>query len=31
MFPNGIGAKEERGFAFYDRLIDGLLEQELNP
>ena len=25
MFPQGSGAREERGFAFYDRLIDGLV------
>ena len=31
MFPNGTGAKEERGFAFYDRLIDGLLEAGIEP
>ena len=26
MFPNGDGVREERGFAFYDRLINALLE-----
>ena len=26
MFPNGDAVREERGFDFYDRLIDGLLE-----
>ena len=31
MFPNGDGAREERGFAFYDRLIDGLLEAGIEP
>jgi beta-glucosidase/6-phospho-beta-glucosidase/beta-galactosidase len=25
MFPNGDGVREERGFAFYDRLINALL------
>ncbi|NCV08279.1 MAG: glycosyl hydrolase family protein, partial [Actinobacteria bacterium] len=31
MFPQGSGIKEERGFAFYDRLIDGLLEAGIEP
>ena len=31
MFPNGDGAREERGFAFYDRLIDGLLAAGIEP
>lgn len=31
MFPNGNGVREERGFAFYDRLIDGLLEAGIEP
>lgn len=31
MFPNGDSAREERGFAFYDRLIDSLLEAEIEP
>jgi beta-glucosidase len=31
MFPNGDGVKEERGFAFYDRLIDELLEKGIAP
>ena len=31
MFPNGDGVKEERGFAFYDRLIDELLEKGISP
>lgn len=31
MFPNGDSTREERGFAFYDRLIDELLEKEIAP
>ncbi len=31
MFPQGSGAREERGFDFYDRLIDGLLEAGIEP
>lgn len=31
MFPNGDGAREERGFDFYDRLIDGLLAAGIEP
>ena len=31
MFPKGDGAREERGFAFYDRLIDSLLEAGIEP
>jgi beta-glucosidase len=31
MFPSGSGAREERGFAFYDRLIDSLLEANIEP
>ena len=31
MFPNGDGVREERGFAFYDRLIDALLEAGIEP
>lgn len=31
MFPNGDSAREERGFAFYDRLIDELLEAGIEP
>ena len=31
MFPNGDSAREERGFAFYDRLIDSLLEANIEP
>lgn len=31
MFPHGDGAREERGFAFYDRLIDSILEAGIEP
>lgn len=31
MFPKGDGAREERGFAFYDRLIDSLLAAGIEP
>lgn len=31
LFPKGNSAREERGFAFYDRLIDGLLEAGIEP
>lgn len=31
MFPNGDQQREERGFAFYDRLIDELLAAEIEP
>jgi beta-glucosidase len=31
MFPQGSGAREERGFAFYDRLIDSLLAANIEP
>lgn len=31
MFPLGDGAREERGFDFYDRLIDGVLEAGIEP
>ncbi|CAN2169719.1 BglB Beta-glucosidase/6-phospho-beta-glucosidase/beta-galactosidase [Candidatus Nanopelagicaceae bacterium] len=31
VFPNGDGVREERGFAFYDRLIDALLEAGIEP
>jgi beta-glucosidase len=31
MFPNGDSVREERGFAFYDRLIDALLEAGIEP
>ena len=31
MFPNGDGVREERGFAFYDRLINALLEAGIEP
>jgi len=29
--PLGAGAWNEKGFAFYDRLIDGLLERDISP
>lgn len=31
MFPNGDSAREERGFDFYDRLIDALLAANIEP
>ncbi len=31
MFPHGDSAREERGFAFYDRLIDSILEAGIEP
>ncbi len=31
MFPQGDSVREERGFDFYDRLIDGLLEAGIEP
>ena len=31
MFPNGDAKREERGFDFYDRLIDALLEAGIEP
>ena len=31
LFPNGDGAREERGFAFYDRLIDSILGAGIEP
>jgi beta-glucosidase len=31
LFPNGDRKREERGFAFYDKLIDSLLEAGLEP
>ena len=31
LFPNGDEVREERGFAFYDRLIDALLEARITP
>jgi beta-glucosidase len=31
LFPNGDGVREERGFAFYDRLINALLEAGIEP
>jgi beta-glucosidase len=31
LLPNGIGAQNEAGFAYYDRLIDGLLSHGIEP
>jgi beta-glucosidase len=31
LFPNGDKKREERGFAFYDKLIDSLLEAGIEP
>jgi beta-glucosidase len=31
LFPNGDSVREERGFAFYDRLINALLEAGIEP
>jgi beta-glucosidase len=31
LFPNGDSVREERGFAFYDKLIDGLLAAGITP
>ena len=31
LFPLGDGIREERGFAFYDRLIDAVLEAGIEP
>ena len=31
LFPNGDGVREERGFAFYDNLINNLLSQGITP
>lgn len=31
LFPHGDGAREERGFAFYDRLIDSILGAGIEP
>lgn len=31
MFPEGDSRREERGFEFYDRLIDGMLERGIKP
>ncbi|MHB0928098.1 MAG: GH1 family beta-glucosidase [Candidatus Nanopelagicales bacterium] len=31
LIPAGTGAREPRGFAFYDRLIEGLLEAGIEP
>ena len=31
LFPQGDGVREERGFAFYNKLIDALLEAGIEP
>lgn len=31
VLPHGIGAVNEKGFEFYDRLVDGLLEANIRP
>lgn len=31
LFPQGDGVRESRGFAFYDRLIDGLIAAGITP
>lgn len=31
LFPDGTGARNERGFDFYDRLVDALLERGVEP
>lgn len=31
LFPQGVGARNQAGFDFYDRLIDGLLEAGIEP
>ena len=31
MFPNGDGVREERGFDFYNKLIDELIENDIEP
>lgn len=31
VIPNGIGAVNEKGIDFYDRLVDALLEQNIEP
>lgn len=31
IYPTGRGRAEPRGIAFYDRLVDGLLEREIQP
>jgi beta-glucosidase len=31
LFPDGGGAREQRGFDHYDRLLDGLLERGVEP
>lgn len=31
ILPDGVGAPNEKGLAFYDRLVDGMLERGLKP
>jgi len=31
LFPSGTGARNERGFAYYDRLIDALIARGIEP
>ncbi len=31
LLPEGVGAVNEKGFDFYDRLIDGMLERQIQP
>ena len=31
LFPNGAGDREQRGFDFYNRLIDALLDAQITP
>jgi beta-glucosidase len=31
MFPNGDSVREQRGFDFYNKLIDALLEAGIEP
>ncbi len=31
LFPEGVGRRNEAGFAYYDRLIDALLERGIQP
>ena len=31
VLPNGVGSVNEEGLLFYDRLIDGLLERDIEP
>ena len=31
VFPNGTGSANDKGLAFYERLIDAMLEREITP